>query len=147
VIIAMLLASTIYAAPGLYPDPKLTPGKTLDVTAAIVCVPGYADKIRHVTKATRKKVFLRYGIDWKNRAKYEVDHLVSLELGGSNDLENLWPQPYAGVEYTARMKDQAEDWLHRELCKGGDMTIYAAQTLIMRDWIGVYKSCCVGKEL
>ncbi len=27
---------------------------------------------------------------------HEVDHLVSLELGGSNDIRNLWPEPSAG---------------------------------------------------
>jgi hypothetical protein len=27
---------------------------------------------------------------------YELDHLIPLELGGSNDLRNLWPQPFEG---------------------------------------------------
>jgi 5-methylcytosine-specific restriction endonuclease McrA len=23
---------------------------------------------------------------------YEIDHLISISLGGSNDIKNLWPQ-------------------------------------------------------
>jgi hypothetical protein len=30
----------------IFPDPKLTPGDTFDVTAQDVCVPGYARKVR-----------------------------------------------------------------------------------------------------
>jgi 5-methylcytosine-specific restriction endonuclease McrA len=28
----------------------------------------------------------------------EVDHLISIELGGSNDQHNLWPEPYQGAK-------------------------------------------------
>lgn len=31
----------------ILPDPKLTPGDTFDVTAADLCVPGYAKKVRN----------------------------------------------------------------------------------------------------
>jgi hypothetical protein len=49
--------------------------------------------VRHVTAATKRQVFAEYGVDPKSD-KFEVDHLISLELGGSNAIGNLWPQSY-----------------------------------------------------
>ena len=48
---------------------------------------------------------------------HEVDHLVSLELGGSNAIGNLWPEPYAG-RWGARTKDVLENRLHELVCSG-----------------------------
>lgn len=147
-IIVMVGAALHAHTKGLYPDPKLTPGQVNEkLTAEVACKPGYSATVRSVPESVHKEVFKRYGIDWKDHSKYEVDHFVSLELGGTNDLSNLWPQPYADVEFTARQKDQAEDWLHREVCKHQSLTLHAAQQLIMKDWVGVYKSCCLGKGL
>jgi hypothetical protein len=132
---------------GLYPDYKLTPGEVdPKVTAEMVCKPGYSATVRAVPESEHKKVFARYGIDWKDHAKYEVDHKTSLELGGTNSLANLWPQPYAGVEFTARQKDEVEDDLHRRVCHG-KITLKEAQRLISEDWVAEYKKCCLGKGL
>jgi hypothetical protein len=38
---------------------------------------------------------------------FEVNHLISLELGGSNGIKNLWPQPYY-PQPGAREKDIPE---------------------------------------
>lgn len=43
----------------------------------------------------------------------EVDHLISLELGGANAIENLWPQPFDG-KWNAHVKDRLELRLHKE---------------------------------
>jgi len=48
------------------------------------------------------------------RRGYVIDHLVPLELGGSNDVRNLWPQP----RNEARAKDRIEDELHETVCSG-----------------------------
>jgi hypothetical protein len=77
------------------PDSKLTPGDTLPaVTAAEVCTPGWASEHRHVTESMRDRVYTEYG---RTRGPdcCEVDHLIPLELGGSNDMKNLWPEPDA----------------------------------------------------
>ena len=49
--------------------------------------------------------------------QHEVDHLISLELGGSNAIRNLWPEPYAG-RWGARTKDVLENRLHDLVCEG-----------------------------
>lgn len=108
------------------PDPKLTPGAVLNVTAAQVCLPGYASKVRNVPVSEAKAVFATYGVPYSQRSRGELDHLVSLELGGSNDMRNLWPQ------YGPRpnRKDAYENELHAAVCNGS-MTLAAAQKAIV----------------
>jgi len=52
--------------------------------------------VRHVTAKMKQQVWASYGISAvrRNGKNYEIDHLIPLELGGSNELSNLWPQPY-----------------------------------------------------
>jgi hypothetical protein len=55
----------------------------------------------------------------------EVDHLILLELGGSNEIKNLWPEPddpRPGWDD----KDELENELHRPVCSG-EMTLADAQ--------------------
>lgn len=131
---------------GTYPRPLLTPG-VVDphCTLKDVSQPGYTAKVRSVKESEKKQVFVRYGIDPATHSLYEVDHLISLELCGANDIENLWPEPYGGIAYTARMKDQAEDWLARE-CRAQRMTLEQAQKLIVQDWVAVYRKCCEARH-
>lgn len=136
--LAVILALALGQAPRpalLLPNPKLTPGATLPVRAIDVCRPGYAKATRAVPSAVKAEVFRRYGVT-PRPGEYEVDHLISLELGGSNAITNLWPQPYAGP-MGAHQKDKLEDWLHREVC-AGRMTLHAAQTAIRSDWTKAY---------
>lgn len=72
-----------------------------------------------------------------NRACYEEDHLISLELGGNpTDPKNLWPEPYAPVP-GPRQKDKVENYLHDQVCSGA-MTLQKAQQTIVSDWYAVY---------
>jgi hypothetical protein len=104
-------------AHAVLPDPKLTPGDVLpDATKDDVCTPGWSREHRHVTEEMRDKVYAEYG-----RARgpgcCEVDHLIPLELGGSNDMKNLWPQPDDPRPGDAE-KDSLENDLHTRVCKG-----------------------------
>jgi hypothetical protein len=116
------------------PDPSLTPGAAIPgVTTAQVCTPGYAAGVRHVTTATRRQVFALYVLPYPPPAGvYEVDHLISLELGGSNDVTNLWPEPYTG-DFGAHVKDRFENYLHAEVC-AGTLTLETAQHEIASNW-------------
>ncbi len=105
------------------PDHTLTPGRRFPVVAAQVCVPGYASTVRHVTDAEKARVYARYGIAWVPY-QHEIDHLISLELGGSNAIRNLWPEPYAG-RWGARTKDVLENRMHALVCSG-QMSLAAA---------------------
>lgn len=128
---------------GILPNAQLTPGArdgsvTADNIHETICAHGWVARARHVTLATKRKVFRLYGVDWRTHGDYEVDHLVSLELGGSNDVTNLWPEPYA-IRLGARQKDRVENYLHRQVC-AGRMTLDGAQRLIAHDWVSVFQT-------
>ena len=123
-------------------DPKLTPGVSVNVSVAKLCKPGYAKSVRNVRRSVNKRVYKEYGIQSHRPGQYEVDHLISLELGGSNDIKNLWPQPYEG-EWNAHMKDRLEDELHAMVC-AGKVSLPQAQEWISKDWVSAY-SRIIGK--
>ena len=101
-----------------HPSATLTPGATFPgVTAEQVCVSGYSASVRDVSGSLRDQVFSAYGLSDADHSQYEVDHLISLELGGSNDLANLWPEPLDGAN-GAKSKDSVENRLHELVCAG-----------------------------
>jgi hypothetical protein len=106
------------------PNPKLTPGDTIPgVTANDICIPGWATEHRQVTDEMRAQVYARYGFRYDQCSSAtgfqscEVDHLIPLELGGTNDLKNLWPQPGDPQPGWAE-KDDLENELHHLVCTG-----------------------------
>jgi hypothetical protein len=60
----------------------------------------------------------------------ELDHEVPLELGGSNDITNLW----AELGPIPNPKDRVEDALNHAVCDG-TVTLAAAQRAIARNWM------------
>lgn len=82
----------------LNPDPRLTPGSFCQHPDSH----RYPQKIayceRHVSKETKWNVIrtynreLNYNIDSRDRGQFKIDHLIPLCAGGSNQLDNLWPQ-------------------------------------------------------
>ncbi len=119
------------------PNSRLTPGDTLDVSAKDICVPGYATKVRDVPESVKQQAYKEYGILTHAPRAYEVDHLISLELGGSNSLKNLWPESYTG-NWNAHVKDKLENKLHELVCKG-DLELSTAQQVIAADWLAAYR--------
>jgi hypothetical protein len=67
----------------------------------------------------------------------ELDHLVSLELGGADTLDNIWPQcGPSRAELNARyfkQKDLVENWL-ADGVRTGRIALSAAQRGIASDW-------------
>lgn len=147
VLIAALLFSTsaIGAELPQTPDPKLTPGVVNPAaTKEMICTPNYTSQpgVRNVPESVKKQVFAEYNVD-RNSDKFEIDHLISLELGGANDIKNLWPESYTTVPYNAHVKDDLENKLHRMICSG-QIDMKTAQTEIATDWIGAYKKYVLG---
>lgn len=125
------------------PDPRLTPGDVFPVTAAAVCRSGYSRSVRDVSSGTKSEVYARYGIRSRAPGEYEVDHLVPLGVGGSNDLKNLWPQP-AEPRPGYREKDDLEDALHRLVCSG-QLDLAEAQRQVAADWYAAYRRYVLGR--
>jgi hypothetical protein len=115
------------------------------VTKAEVCAPGYSARARKVTARQKREVYERYGLDpHKPPCPCEVDHLIPLELGGSNETSNLWPEPY-DVETGARQKDAVETRLHREVC-GGVISLSRAREIITKNWASCYAAMKSGDD-
>lgn len=125
---ALLLATVAW----VLPDPVKTPGDVVPgLTSTDVCRPGYAKAHRNVTDATKRAVCFAYGIkEGCPGPSWEIDHLISLTLGGSNDQKNLWPQPID----QALVKDKVEFHLHVATCakpgRKAQLTLSEAQRLI-----------------
>ena len=122
----------------IMPDPNLTPGATLPVATGDICVSGYSKKVRNVPIDVKRQVYAEYGIASHQPGEYEVDHLISLELGGSNSIKNLWPQSYRTQPWNAHVKDKLENEMHAEVC-AGKVDLPTAQHEIATDWIAAYK--------
>ncbi|SRR5579883_1576123 len=128
------------------PDPSCTPGAenptvTLDIlrntafrTACLRdCVTTESQK--HVT-------YEWYGLpvppnNTGNNETCELDHLVPLELGGADTLDNIWPQcGPQGVSLTDRyfkQKDMVENYLAAQV-KSGALDLETARHQIAKDW-------------
>jgi hypothetical protein len=132
------VTSPCLAGSPIGPDTKKTPGDVLTTDIKVICVPGYTKTVRNVPEAIKKQVFRLYGITSKKPKEYEVDHLISLELGGSNSIRNLWPESYVTLPLNAHVKDDLENKLHKLICNG-KLPIETAQQEIAQDWVSAYQ--------
>lgn len=129
---------------GVLPDRECTPGAidpvvTQQMIDGTICVSGYTGTVRPSTSVTGKiKIAALDAYAFPGPASdYELDHLISLELGGCPDcVSNLWPEPY-NIPMGAREKDKVENYLHKMVCSGL-MTLEEAQKEIATDWPAVY---------
>ena len=124
-------------AHGGLPDSACTPGAIFtNATLQQICVYGYTRSVRNVPYSEKDQAYAEYGIDHHSSGQYEIDHLIPLELGGSNDLANLWPEA-AAPKPGFHEKDQVENYLHDQVCSGA-MSLKNAQTQIATEWLAVY---------
>ena len=155
---------TAAAAPPTLPDHARTPGVSDDsVTEAnyrTQLCRGNTGKKLHTTDEKRpsttytNKLKKQQLADWpgysnKKLSAYEEDHLISLELGGSDsDPGNLWPQfwdtgklPYKAT-WGAHVKDGLEGELGRRICLADNdpehLSLTAARKAISEDWVKAY---------
>lgn len=122
---------------GARPRSAITPGEVRPIHLDQVCRTGDAQVVvRNIPLETRNAVFAAYGIK-PDTGKYEVDYLITPDLGGADSVRNMWPQPYSSV-WNARVKDQLEQRLHQMVCSGR-MDLTTAQREMAADWIGAYQ--------
>src|ERR1700736_4054564 len=120
----------------IVPDPNLTPGDAFEVTVQdlYLCLHGYTKKVRNVPAEMKREVYREYGITSHESGDYEVDHLISLELGGSNSIKNLWPESHRTSPWNAQVKDKLD------LVCSGQLDLKRAQLVIASNWIEAYKT-------
>ena len=111
------------------------------MSPATICTSGYTAAVRPpvaVTDRIKREQMAAYGLQGQPLSGYELDHLISLELGGAPaDVANLWPEPWTG-DTNAHQKDAVETHLKREVCRGA-VALADAQHMIATDWLAVYR--------
>lgn len=159
---APVVAGSLSGEQELYPNPDLTPGAidsrvTPSNIKSTICKTGYTGTVRPpttLTNAIKKKTMVAYGFT-DSPDYYELDHLISLELGGCPDcVTNLWPEMWGDRKHPikrtqkranadilpgARQKDVVEHHLRKQVCNG-TLKLREAQRLIASDWYKVYQN-------
>jgi hypothetical protein len=127
---------TAVDAAATLPHASLTPGAVAALTSEQLCAG--ARPSRRVSLATRDRVLASYRMQHVATEAYELDALITPELGGTTDAENLWPQLYASPVWNARVKDELERLLPEMVCRG-QVDLTRAQREIATDWVAAYK--------
>ena len=122
----------------LLPDNSMTPGATHPVSLTESCSQQAEDLDPAVSVSIRKLVFHEYGIKTSNAEDYQVDYLINPQLGGTDDVRNLWPEPYHSTVWNAHAKDALEDRLHQMVCNR-QIDLASAQRELATNWIAAYK--------
>jgi len=120
------------------PNPTFTPGSVRTVTLSELCSMKHDEVVRYVPGSVRQQVFREYGMENVRAGDYEMDHLITPGLGGSDDIRNLWPEPHYNTEWNSYVKDQLEEHLHQLVCNQ-QVNLATAQRDIASNWITAYK--------
>jgi Protein of unknown function (DUF3761) len=132
IVVGLVLVSSAAGASSTKPDAVLTPGSTsatVNQTTIKTTICADSQGAINASAGPTTKVFVRYGIAKRKRSAYVVDQLIPARLGGSNVVENLWPEKRAEAE----SKDAVEARLHDLVCSG-QVDLAAAQQAIAADW-------------
>jgi len=125
---------------GPNPDRRCSPGAYYSkLPKAVICSASFrTSSIRNVPQSEKYAVEAEYGMVQKLYGRtLEIDHIVSLELGGSNDIANLFPErasPAPGY----KVKDKLENKLHSLVCSG-QKSLRSAQREIATNWQLLYR--------
>ena len=109
-IFSLFLSLSAYSQPITSPDIDMTPGSYCTTSDPDFREFRYDEQIpwckRNVDYDTKVIVYNMYGMEPDDA--YTIDHLIPLSLGGSNHIDNLWPQHesvYSGrLEYNMYVK-------------------------------------------
>ena len=122
--------------PDALPVAAFTPGATVEIEVRDVCAGSLP--AQEIDAAVRATVLRRYGMESVPPDEYELDYLITPQLGGAPDPRNLWPQRYRQRVWNAGVKDQLEDLLPRLVCQGA-VDLRTAQQDIAVDWVAAYR--------
>jgi hypothetical protein len=93
----------------------------------------YRAQLPRPREPEKHAVEVEYGMTPKSYgSSLEIAHIISLELGGSNDIANLFPERAPGYHV------KLENKLHKLVCSGA-MTLHAAQAGIATNSKTLYK--------
>jgi anti-sigma factor RsiW len=129
---------TFAPAAASLPVSHLTPGATATISAADLCSNSTRTRPIVVAATVRQQVLRQYRMEHVPASEYELDYLITPELGGVGDARNLWPERYDSSPWNAHVKDDLERLLSRQVCEGS-IALGVAQREIATNWIEAYK--------
>jgi hypothetical protein len=132
-----LLHRALIIERGALPIAAFTPGLGVPVSTDALCG-GEPRTIPDIPATLRLQVLRDYGMEHVPATEYELDYLITPELGGVADRRNLWPEPYGLRSWNAHAKDVLENRLPRLVCRG-EIDLATAQREIASNWIAAYK--------
>jgi anti-sigma factor RsiW len=124
------------ASEGL-PIRTLTPGAADRVSLETLCA-GQPPVKDPIPPAVRRAVLRQYRMEQVAEHEYELDYLITPELGGVANQRNIWPERYGSGVWNARVKDDLEELLPQLVCQR-TLALVTAQREIANDWIAAYK--------
>jgi uncharacterized protein DUF3761 len=125
---------------GVLADRRCSPGAYYGrLTRTVICSSSFrTGSIRNVPQSEKYDVEREYGLASQRYGRsIEIDHIISLELGGSNAIANLFPEPGSGPS-SYHVKDRLENRLHGLVC-AGSITLAAARRGIATNWRVLYR--------
>ncbi len=124
---------------GANPDRRCSSGAYYSkLTKAVLCSSGFrTSAIRNVPESEKFAVEREYGLAPGHYGRQlEIDHIVPLELGGSNDIANLFPEKL-NAHPGYKVKDKLENKAHQWVCTCR-ISLRSAQRQIARNWQVLY---------
>src|SRR6266498_5651384 len=139
------------------PNRNLTPGViNASLSLTKICSTKWGQDARAVTAKMKQDVIKAYQfrvsacpltkLKGKLVHRVEIDHLISRDIGGADDTENLWPQCYEPTNKDkskqadgAHKKDRLEVELNKRICKAKATALLKQyQRKIRTNWISLY---------
>src|SRR6478672_8793630 len=135
-----LIGVSSFAAAQL-PSSFQTPGSKGKANDAQICAADFEASVKPIAKWQRDQALERYG---KRPEDFtgELDHLIPVSLGGTNDPDNLWPLP-ANKDMGPEQKKELELKLHQLVCEK-TLKLKDAQDAIRKDWVKAYNQYVKG---
>jgi len=139
---AVMVGVPAFAAAQL-PSSFQTPGAKGKANDAQVCAADFEASVKPIAKWQRDQALERYG---KRPEDFtgDLDHLIPIALGGTNDPDNLWPLP-SSKEMGPEQKKALDLKLHEMVC-AKTLTLKAAQDAIKKDWVKAYAQYVTGAK-
>lgn len=122
------------------PDRLCSPGAYyVRLTKRVICRASFrTGAIRNVPQSEKFQVEREYGMQPTYYGHtIEIDHIVPLELGGSNAIANLFPETGSGTA-NYHEKDALENRAKAAVCDG-QLSLRTARRGFGRDWEALYR--------
>ena len=114
------------------PNSKLTPGAVATTNTTEVCVQPDHLASTMIPPATQQQVFTEYRItNPVVQAKYDVDYLVPILLGGATTTANMWPAAFKGTGFFEKVQ---LDHVLRDLVCRREIALRTAQQDLEQNW-------------